>query len=82
MMRRADFDAAAAQISQETGGEWEARALSVVAGRVAVVGLFYRGDQITTAKSLDKSGAWLVDVAGMIFKACLAYQIADMQVAA
>lgn len=81
MMRRADFDTAATTIRQETDGEWEARPLSVVAGRVAVVGLFYRGDQITTAKSLDKSGAWLVDVAGMIFKACLAYQIADMQVA-
>ena len=81
-MCRADFDAAAATIRQETAGEWEARALSVVAGRVAVVGLFYRGDQITTANSLEKTGAWLVALAETIFRACLLYAIADMRAAA
>lgn len=77
-MRRADFDAAAATISRESAGEWEARALSVVAGRVAVVGIFYRGDRITTANSLDKSGDWLLSMAETIVKACLAYHLADM----
>ena len=78
-MRRADFDHAAATIQRETAGEWEARALSVVAGRVAVVGLFYRGDRITTATSLGKSPEWLLALAETIFKACVAYAIADMQ---
>lgn len=82
MMRRADFDAAAATIQQETAGEWEARAVSVIAGRVAVVGLFYRGARITTANSLGKSQEWLLALAETIFKACVAYAIADMQAVA
>lgn len=81
-MRRADFDAAAATIQLETAGEWEARPVSVVAGRVAVVGLYYRGDRITEARSLDKSAAWLLSTVEMIYRACLAYHIADMQVTA
>lgn len=80
-MRRADFDAAAATIRQETAGEWEARPMSVVAGRVAVVGLFYRGDKITEAASLDKPQGWLVALAETIFKACLLYSITEMRAA-
>ena len=56
--------------------------MSVVAGRVAVVGLYYRGDRITEARSLDKSAAWLLSTVEMIYRACLAYHIADMQVTA
>ena len=81
-MKRTDFDTAAATIQRETAGEWEARAVSVIAGRVAVVGLFYRGDRITTANSLGKTPEWLETLAATIFKACLAYAIADMQVTA
>lgn len=82
MMRRADFDAAAATIKRETAGEWDARPLSVVAGRVAVVGLYYRGDRITTANSLGKTPEWLLALAETIFRACVAYAIADMQAVA
>lgn len=77
-MRRDDFDAAAATIRQESAGEWEARPLSVVAGRVAVVGIFYRGDQITKSASLGKSADWLLALAEMVIRACLAYHIAEM----
>ena len=81
-MRQADFDAAAATIRQETAGEWEARPLSVVAGRVAVVTLYYRGHKITSSKCLDRDGQWLFDFASAIYSACLRYAVADMQVAA
>lgn len=81
-MIRADFDTAAAIIRRETAGEWEARAVSVVAGRVAVVALYYRGDKITETASLGKPSGWLVALAETIARACLAYAIAEMQVAA
>lgn len=81
-MIRAAFDAAAAIVRQETAGEWEARALTVVAGRVAVVGLYYRGHKITSSKSLDRDGNWLIDFASAIYSACVRYSIADMQVTA
>lgn len=81
-MKLADFNAACAQVAAETKGEWEARAVSVVAGRVAVAGLYYRGDKITEAKCLDQSKEWLVSLTVMVFRACLAYSIADMMVTA
>ena len=77
-MNRADFDAAAAEISDATAGEWEARAMSVIAGRIATVGLFYKGSEIIQAASIGKDREWLMRVANTIYRACMSFAIAEL----
>ena len=77
-MIRAEFEAAAAEIAEVTAGEWRAVPLTVVAGKVAVIGLYFKGQEIIQAASLGKSREWMMQVATTIYKACLSYEIAQM----
>lgn len=80
-MRRADFDAAAATIQQETAGEWDIQPEQTVAGRVTRATLLYKDQFITSARCHEKSTQWLYDLLVLVWKAGINYAAADRDAA-
>lgn len=76
MMRRADFDAAAATIQRETAGEWMLEPSEIIAGRVSMASVMYRGVYITAFKCYGQQSGQLYAVVVQLVKACYLFESA------
>lgn len=79
MMRRTDFDTAAARIQRETAGEWEAQGQEGLYGEDWIVcfSLFYKGQFIACCRCRNKTADFVYETAVGIIRACYLFDITE-----